>query len=224
MLEEKGEVCYYQPEDFVKFLTSDRPGRTAMAPRPAHLNMDLADLLQEKRDLLVDRWFEAVAQTYPADTARFLKDNADQFNNPVGHTLRRRLPILLDALLDNAAESDLVEAIGDIVRIRTVQCNAPSQAVAFVYLIKNIVREEARDRLGDPGFAAQVGEFEAKVDGLALSVFDVFMNCREKICDIRVHEAQLRSAKLVEQVNKLYGDAPGECAPIDEANGSAGNK
>ena len=73
-------MCYYQPDDFVKFLTSDRPGRTAMAPRPAHLNMDLADLLQEKRDLLVDRWFEAVAQTYPADTARFLKDNADQFS------------------------------------------------------------------------------------------------------------------------------------------------
>ena len=194
-----------------------------MAPRSADLNMDLSDLLQSKRDVLVDRWFDAVAQTYPADTARFLNDTADQFNNPVGHTLRRRLPTLLDALLHHAAESDLAEAIADIVRIRTVQCSAPSQAVAFVYLIKNIVREEARDRLNDPGFAAQVWEFEAKVDGLALSVFDVFMNCREKICDIRVHEAQMRSAKLVEQVNKLYGGAPSEHTSIDEANGSAGN-
>jgi hypothetical protein len=194
-----------------------------MAPWLADANMDLADLLQDKRDLLVDRWFDAVAQTYPADTARFLKDNADQFNNPVGHTLRRRLPTLLDALRNHASESDLAEAIADIVRIRTVQCNAPSQAVAFVYLIKNIVRDEVRDRLSDPGFAAQVGEFETKVDGLALSVFDVFMSCREKICDIRVHEAQMRSAKLVEQVNKLYGDASGERTPVDEANGSAGN-
>jgi len=193
-----------------------------MASRSAHLNMDLADLLQGKRDLLVDRWFDDVAQTYPADTARFLKDTADQFNNPVGHTLRRRLPTLLDALLNNAAESDLADAITDIVRIRTVQCNAPSQAVAFVYLIKNVVREEARERLDDPSFANQLAEFEARVDGLALSVFDVFMNCREKICDIRVHEAQMRSAKLVEQVNSLHGGV-NDKRSIGEAKDSAGN-
>lgn len=193
-----------------------------MASRSADLNMDLADLLQGKRDLLVDRWFDAVAQTYPVDTARFLKDTADQFNNPVGHTLRRRLPTLLDALLGNAVESDLADAMADIVRIRTVQCNAPSQAVAFVYLIKNIVREEARERLDDPSFANQLAEFEARVDGLALSVFDVFMNCREMICEIRVREAQMRSAKLMEQVNSLYGDV-NDKRSIDEVKDSAGN-
>jgi len=185
--------------------------------------MDLADLLQSKRDLLVDRWFDAVAQTYPDDTARFLTNTADQFNNPVGNTLRRSLPVLLEALLTRAEAPRLAEAVTDIVRIRTVQCNAPSQAVAFVYLIKKIVREEIQDRRHEPDFPDQLAEFEAKVDGLALSVFDEYMRCREKICDIRVHEAQMRSAKLVEQVNTLYGGLKAEPS-IDEAKDSAGNK
>jgi hypothetical protein len=185
-------------------------------------NMDLTDLLQSKRDLLVARWFDAIARTYPADTARFLKDTADQFNNPVGHTLRRRLPTLLKALLNDVPETDLGEAIADIVRIRTVQCNAPSQAVAFVYLIKKIVREETREGQTELGFSGQLAEFEARVDGLALSVFDEYMRCRETICEIRVHEAQMRSAKLVEQVNSLYGGLNRENAN-DETKNGAGN-
>ena len=194
----------------------------AMTSRSAHPNMDLVNLLLDKRDLLVDRWFDAVAQTYPPDTARFLKDNADQFHNPVGHILRWRLPTLLEALLNRAAGSDLAEAVADIVRIRTVQCNSPSQAVAFVYLIKKIVREAARELSDDPAMVNQLAEFETRVDGLALSVFDEYMNCREKICDIRVREVQMRSAKLVEQVNSLRAGA-GQESSNDKAKDNAGN-
>ena len=78
------------------------------------------------------------------------------------------------------------------------------------------------DQHKDPGRADQLSDFESRVDGLALSVFDEYMRCREKICDIRVNEAQMRSAKLVEQVNRIYGGSERE-SPDDEAKNSAGN-
>ncbi|MEW5796963.1 MAG: RsbRD N-terminal domain-containing protein [Candidatus Zixiibacteriota bacterium] len=164
--------------------------------------MNPAELFHDKRDLLVERWFNAVAETYPADTARFLRDNADQFHNPVGHTLRRCLPVLFDALTNRTGEGELSGAVAEIVRIRAVQCSAPSQAAAFVYLIKNVVRAEFDSRSIDPETVALILEFESKVDSLALTVFDEYMQCREKICDIRVQQARQRSAMLVDQINR----------------------
>jgi len=194
-----------------------------MAPRSANPKMDLADLLLDKRDVIIDRWFDAVAQSYPSETARHLLDNRDQFHNPVGHTLRRRLPTLLDAVMDRADPSDLAEAVADLVRIRTVQCDTPSQAVAFVYLLKNIVRELVSAQLTDSRLSAQLREFESKTDGLALAVFDEFMVCRERICEIRVREAQMRTAKLVEQVNKLYGGVEESTDVVEDEERHAGD-
>jgi len=167
--------------------------------------MKLADLLRQKRDTIVDQWFDSVARSYPADTSRYLKDQADQFQNPVGHTLRNRLPVLLAALLGDADEAGLAEAVEDIVRIRTVQSDVPSQAVSFVFLLKNVVRRELGNRLEDPTICDELREFESTVDGLALIVFDQLVVCKEKIYEIRAQEIRRRSAKLIEQVNKLYG-------------------
>lgn len=194
-----------------------------MAPRSANPKMDLADLLSDKRDVIIDRWFDAVAQSYPSETARHLLDNRDQFHNPVGHTLRRRLPTLLDAVMDRADPSDLAEALTDLVRIRTVQSDTPSQAVAFVYLLKNIVRDLVSPQLTDSRLSAQLREFESKVDGLALAVFDEFMACRDRICEIRVREAQMKTAKLVEQVNKLYGGVEESTDVVEDEERHAGN-
>jgi hypothetical protein len=194
-----------------------------MAPRSANPKMDLADLLVDKRDVIIDRWFDAVAHTYPEDGARHLLDNRDQFHNPVGHTLRRRLPTLLDAVMDRVESSELAESVADIVRIRTVQSDTPSQAVAFVYLLKSVVRELVSSQLTDSRLSAQFREFESKIDALALAVFDEFMVCREKICEIRVREAQMRTAKLVEQVNKLYGGVEESTDVVEDEERHAGN-
>jgi hypothetical protein len=194
-----------------------------MAPRSANPKMDLADLLSDKRHVIIDRWFDAVAHSYPSETARHLLESRDQFHNPVGHTLRRRLPTLFDAVMDRADPSDLAESVAEIVRIRTVQSDTPSQAVAFVYLLKNIVRDLVSPQLTDSRLSAQLREFESKIDGLALVVFDEFMACRERICEIRVREVQMKTAKLVEQVNKLYGGAGENADVVEDEKRNAGN-
>jgi hypothetical protein len=167
--------------------------------------MSLSVLLQSKHDSIVERWLHAVVATYPSGSSNHLLNQKDRFNNPVGDVLRRGLPVLFSALADTVAGDDPTGAIGDIMRIRTVQCEKPSKAVAWVFALKEIARSE----LGTAGeladLAADWKEFDSRIDGLALTMCDEFLACKEVIGEIRVREAQMRSAKLIEQVNKLYG-------------------
>jgi len=158
--------------------------------------MRLDEVLAAKRGAVLDRWFEAVLATYPADTARFLAGGADPFANPVGHAVREGLGRLYDGLVAEAPAAELSAAIDGIVRIRAVQEFVPSAAVGFVYTLRGILREELAGSGVDPAGQATL---EGGVDRLALIAFDVYMQCREKIFEIRVREikeSQLLAARL----------------------------
>jgi len=172
----------------------------------------LAELLRQKHDIILNKWLNLTIETYPADTSKFLKNQKDQFQNPVGHTIRKETKALFDALLDGAEPEALAETIDNLVRIRVVQDISAAQGVAFVFLLKSAVREGLTSELSDNNLLRELLEFESKIDGLALAVFDKYVSCKEKIYAIRAREHQMRSAKLVEQVNKHYGslDEPGE--------------
>ncbi len=168
--------------------------------------MKLVELLEQRREAILDKWFETIAECYPLDTSTHLKNQSNQFDNPVGHTFKERLPVLFAALCSDGDHPDLASAVEDLVKIRTVQATTPSQAVAFGFLLKNVVRRQLGAELADPNSQKEFVEFEAKVDGLSLMLFDQYMKCQAKIFEIRAKEVRMRSAKLVEQVSKRYGD------------------
>jgi len=158
--------------------------------------MGLNEALTAKRGVVLERWFQAVLATYPEETARFLAGGADPFANPVGHTVREGLGRLYDRFVADVPVSELSAAIDGIVRIRAVQEFTPSAAVGFVYTLRKILREELADAALDPAGQAVL---ENGVDRLALVAFDVYMQCREKIFEIRVREikeSQLLAARF----------------------------
>jgi hypothetical protein len=46
--------------------------------------MGLFKQLALKKNAVFDKWFARVIDTYPAETARFLRSQKDAFSNPVG--------------------------------------------------------------------------------------------------------------------------------------------
>jgi hypothetical protein len=154
--------------------------------------LGLDEALTARRAAVLERWLHAVLDTYPTETARFLTAVADPFGNPVGHTLRTGLARLYDALIAGLPAAELAAAADGIVRIRAVQEFAPSAAVGFVHALRGILREElAADGLAEAERAA----LEEGVDRMALAAFDVYMQCREKLFEIRLRE--LRDARAL---------------------------
>ncbi len=154
-------------------------------------SIPLSAALANRRGDIIQRWFERLIQTYPESTARFLSQEKDPFHNPVGHTLQQGLSTLFDGLIRSADVASLAPVLDSIVRIRAVQDFTAGQAIAFPFVLKQILRSEfAAD---SPRYFSEFAVLEARIDELALLAFDLFMKCREQICEIKVNEIKRRT-------------------------------
>jgi hypothetical protein len=150
-------------------------------------------VLSEQKRALLEKWLERTLATYPSQTLRFLRGEKDRFRNPVGHTLREGLATLLDELTGEMDPAKIRPALESIVRLRAVQDFTPSQAVGFVYLLREILQEESA--------AGEPPDVQKRIDETALLAFDLFMKCREEIYEIKVREAQ-RKVYVLERMSQ----------------------
>lgn len=147
--------------------------------------------MAQKKPLLLERWLDLIFSTYPPETAGFLRKEKDRFNNPVAFRIAEGAKGLVQAIIFGATTEELYRYLDEIIRIKALQDFTPSQALAFVFFLKKVVREElAKELAADAALAGEVLELESEIDGLALLGFDVYLKRREKLYEIRVDEVK----------------------------------
>lgn len=164
----------------------------------------LSELLSEKKQAILEKWFDSVLETYPHDTAKFLKRQKDQFANPVGSTIYKGMSCLLDLIVNSADANAVTKSLDEIIRIRAIQDFTPSHALAFVIDLKRIVREEIEGETCKEQLIDELLAFERRVDSLLLLSFDIYMKCREKIYELKANELRNMTLKLVERANRIF--------------------
>ena len=154
--------------------------------------MELLELLAEKKAGLTERWLHRLFESYPRQTTVFLKKENNRFDNPVGHQLSQGLARIVEAVLQQLDRDQVLAALDEVIRIRALQNFAPSQALAFLFLLKNVIREELAPELKEGRFSSELQELDSRIDGLTLLGFDVYTQRREKLFEIRVNEVKQR--------------------------------
>lgn len=156
------------------------------------LRIDVSDdVVPYDREAVVRQWLARTLETYPSLTSRFLTEERDRFRNPVGHALREALPVLLEELLGEMEVARLTPVLDQVVRIRAVQDFTASQAVGFVFVLKDVLRHE------EPGGLTPA--LEQRIDQMALITFDLYVKCREKMDQIKADEAR-RSTYVLDRI------------------------
>lgn len=175
--------------------------------------VDLTELLTKKKKAVCSGWFDRVAQTYPPETADFLRRQKDDFANPVGSTVKRELASILDSLIaGDAASEEMGQFVDRIVRVRAVQDFTASQAVGFILELKSVLRQELSKEIAQHGLSEALGELEQRVDSLCLLAFDIYMGCREQIYDIKSSEMRNIYAQVLKRSGMFY-EIPGQEKP-----------
>jgi len=166
--------------------------------------MKVEDLLQQKASPIRKRWLDRIIDTYPADSQRFLREQKDRFANPVGTTLSRAVETLYHELLHGMDSEKVSSALDEIVRIRAVQDFSPARAMTFMFLLKEVLREELRQELKESTAACEeLLALESRVDEMALRGFDLYVECREKVYEIRAKEAKNHVSRLLQKAGLL---------------------
>ncbi|KPK65892.1 MAG: hypothetical protein AMS21_03620 [Gemmatimonas sp. SG8_38_2] len=164
--------------------------------------MTLRQLLLEKREVIARRWLGVVLATYPGDSGAVFASEKDPFANPVGHSLRMGTERILDVLLEGTDDEGIRESLYEIMKIRAVQQFAPSQAVEFVFRLKDVVRAELGGAVSDPQYSRELGELDAQIDEITLAAFDAYVECREQVHQLRINEVKRQVSWVIGKVNQ----------------------
>jgi hypothetical protein len=172
--------------------------------------MSSAQLLAAKKQEILNSWFQATVDSYPPETARFLKNQKDPFANPVGQTTYQSLGTLVDALTTGAGREVMTKALDPILRIRAVQTFTPSKATSFIFSLKQIIRQylPGDDRVAD----VDMNELDRRIDEMAMAAFDIYVACREKVYELKATESRKQffgSLKRAGLIDETEADGPG---------------
>ena len=61
--------------------------------------MKLEQFLTDHKEEIIERWFEKIIESYPAESGKFFLDKNRKFSNPVGYTIFEEISKLYDHLL-----------------------------------------------------------------------------------------------------------------------------
>ena len=165
--------------------------------------MTLEDLLRQHKSVILEKWINALVDSYPADTSRFIKAQKDPFANPVGNTISNGLDSVFDDLIHSKKTSGMTSFLNSILKIRAVQNFSPSQAVAFVFSLKNVIKDVSRKENIDNRLSKELFEFDSRIDQLGLIAFDIYEECREKLYEIKANEERNRTFSAFERAGLI---------------------
>ncbi len=191
--------------------------------------MKFYNLLSEKKSAVLNRWYDAALESYPPDTSSFLKGQKNPFLNPVGSTIFQGIENIFEELLcENNPPSlphppltkggqergkgsmggfsgeRVSQFLDDIIRIKAVQDFTASQSVAFILLLKKVIREEMKNEIAGYRLHEELLEFESRIDAVTLMAFDVYMKCREKLYELKVNELRRLTFGRLQKADRIY--------------------
>jgi len=170
--------------------------------------MKLKTILAKHKSAIVNQWVDSVVETYPAETAKFLKNKKDQYHNPVGHTILAETQNLFDQVLEGVDREKATPFLDRIIRVRAIQDFDPSQALAFVFSLKYVIRRVVGSQIDTEALDQELVDLEASIDYLALVAFDIYMGCREQLYELKVKELQSNTFTLLRRAELLV-EKPG---------------
>jgi len=153
--------------------------------------MNLKQTLEKNKGFFIKQWFQATIATYPAQSARVLGKDANRFDNPVGAVTHETIEDVFTLIIEDSNQETLEKALDPIIRIRAVQSFSASEAVSFVFALKQIGETILEDSL--------IRKFDKIVDRIALASFNKLMKCKEEIFLLKATESKRRIHRAFER-------------------------
>jgi hypothetical protein len=150
------------------------------------MQSSLRDLLQRRKEYVLEHWFQSILDSYEEKTASFLKAQSDRFANPVSYALKTAAEAIYQAL---ANDGDVDRgALDYAMKLRAVQENDPVKGIAFIHLLKDTVRNALAKSVPE----ADLTELNLRIDQIASVASEMFAIHRAKIAEF----ASLKTSSL----------------------------
>ena len=163
----------------------------------------LYELLVKNKSSIVSKWIKLIIDSYSIESSKFFNMEKNQFSNPVGNIISTNVASIFDEIIDSRDFEKISLLLTDIVKIRAIQDFSPSEAVGIVFLLKRVIREELSKEINQEKILDEITELEFVIDKTALIAFDLYMESREKVFQIRLNDEKYKFQKAVYPINDV---------------------
>ncbi|MEW6715073.1 MAG: RsbRD N-terminal domain-containing protein, partial [Nitrospirota bacterium] len=87
---------------------------------------------------------------------------------------------------------------------------SPSKALSFLFLLKKVIRAEVSNEAREYHLFDELSAIESRIDELVNISFDIYMQCREKIYELKANEMRNWTYRLLQNTN-MVKEAEAEC-------------
>lgn len=156
------------------------------------------DIVSAHRKRWTEKWLNALMRTYPNESARFFRDTADPFANPVGAAMRKGIAELFDVLAADTFDPEAAHAaLEPMIRVRAIQNLEPSEAIGFIVEIKSIIEQDTDTSGKTPLQAERLRKIAAHADRALLAAFDIYVACKKHVYTLRARQARDSVSRLL---------------------------
>ncbi len=163
----------------------------------------LHELLIKYKSSIVSKWIKLIIDSYSIESSKFFNMEKNQFSNPVGSTISTNAERIFDEIVGSRNFQNITLLLTDIIKIRAIQDFSPSEAVGIVFLLKKVIREKLNEEINQEKIFDEFAELEFVIDKTALIAFDLYMESREKVFQIRLNDAKYKLQKAVYPANDV---------------------
>lgn len=164
--------------------------------------MAIERIVTERRSSLIARWLDAGLAGWPDRLGRCARGTSDPFSNPVRAIIYEALADVLDQVCQSSPPCPS-PPLDRLMRLRALDTQNVSDAVAFLGALKPLVREEIGSQEQGP---AEISRIEARIDAVTKLASDRFLAGRQLMVELRRRELGRRTAKLVERLERKGGE------------------
>ncbi len=168
--------------------------------------MSLDVLLRNSEDAILSRWLDDALAVYPGDSAAIFKREKDPFANPIGRSLREGTRGILRALVNGKNAEVVRQHVSEIMRIGAVQQHSPSRAIGFLFSLKGAIRAELHGAVTQAEYSSALAELDNQIDQIGLMAFDIYVQYREQVCELRINEVKRQVSRIVDKMNRRVPD------------------
>lgn len=166
--------------------------------------MNLTNLLSSKKDDILKRWFDEILSVYPVQTSNFLKTQKDPFANPIGQTIFHGIEDIFNEILSSETDSKNISSfLENVIRISAIQEFTASKAMGFIFSLKKAVKDVLNEEINEGRLYPELLILDDRIDKIALLSFDIYMNSRETLYDIKANEVKNMTFNLLRRANIL---------------------
>jgi hypothetical protein len=166
--------------------------------------------LIEKQRTTVEQEFLKVLLPDHTNLAVFpVAETRDPFCDPVRATFDTCGPKLVKWALDGGSVEEAQESLMSIIRIKSLQSPIPSETIAFLPALKGILRNMILTKIKEHDREELLALVESRIDRLLLIALDCYVQCYDKINQIRISEARAERDRLLKLVRVMGTEGKG---------------